>query len=166
MIAGGLLVAETTADLQRDAEEDWADLLGPQPELADVLEASITAATAGHYDRAEALRHGQSREEVAAMLGVTKQAVSAMRRQNRLLALTTGRELVFPDWQFDVQAPSGVLSGIGEVASRFPSGLISLGVWMCSPNPDFDGLTPRRVLLRGELQRVLLALESLTATGW
>lgn len=55
-------------------------------------------------------------QEVADLLGLTRQAVDKRRKAGKLLAVTMGKQWhVFPAWQF---VPSGVLPGVEDVLAR------------------------------------------------
>jgi putative AbiEi antitoxin of type IV toxin-antitoxin system len=94
-----------------------------------------------------------SAEQVAAHLGLSRQAVDKRRRAGRLIGLSLGRRgYAYPAWQF---AEIGTLAGLDEV-------LAALSVrdpWMqaaffLSGDPRLDGATPLDELRRGNVDAV------------
>lgn len=100
-----------------------------------------------------------SAEEVANVLGLTRQAVEKRRNAGNLLAVTTGRHgYRYPAWQF---TKSGVLPGLDDVLKA----LGSHDAWMqaaffVGKNPRLGGATPIERLRSGQLREVLKAAEA------
>ena len=105
-----------------------------------------------------------SAQEVADLLGVSRQAVHKRYRAGRLLALDYGRHgHAYPAWQF---VPDGVLPGLEEVLRA----LSDHDPWMqliffVSENDALDGETPLAALRRSELDAVLRAARLYGAHG-
>ena len=87
--------------------------------------------------------------EVAALLGVTRQAVAKARAEGRLIGLPTGRHAyLYPSWQFD---RAGVLSGLRAVREALgDDDPWTLTAFMVAPNSRLDGDTPLAALRRGD----------------
>lgn len=100
-----------------------------------------------------------SADQVADILGITRQAVEKRRSAGNLLAVTTGRHgYRYPAWQF---TKSGVLPGLESVLKA----LVCHDAWMqaaffVSKNPRLDDRTPIELLGTGELSEVLKAAEA------
>lgn len=101
----------------------------------------------------------------AALGGVTKQAVSQRMTAGRLLGLRlapdwSGRErLVYPVWQFRdsvLRALPAVLRAAGYTVDRRVTGW-TIAAWLTSPDPEFNGMTPLKLLETGHADRVLSA---------
>jgi hypothetical protein len=97
-----------------------------------------------------------SAEQVASVLGLTRQAVDKRRRAGKLIGLNTGRRgYAYPTWQFD---QGGVLRGLEEVVA-------SLNVhdpWMqaaffLSGDPRLEGARPLDELRKGNVAAVMRA---------
>ena len=101
-----------------------------------------------------------SSQQVAELLGISRQAVDKRRASNQLLALTQGRRgYCYPRFQF---AEDRTIKGLEEVLAQ----LKSLDPWMqmvffTSPNERLDGMTPIDSLPRGLVNEVAKA-----ATGF
>jgi hypothetical protein len=98
-------------------------------------------------------------EQVAEILGITRQAVEKRRRAGKLIALTVGRHgYRYPVWQF---TKTGVLPGFEDVLAA----LASYDEWMqtaffVSENPRLGDHTPLEMLKAGKLDWVLNAAEA------
>jgi hypothetical protein len=97
-----------------------------------------------------------SSQEVAELLGISRQAVDKRRASNQLLALTQGRRgYSYPRFQFE---EGKTIEGLQEVLAE----LKALDPWMqmvffTSPHERLDGKTPIQHLQKGLVKEVLLA---------
>jgi hypothetical protein len=97
-----------------------------------------------------------SSEQVAEVLGISRQAVDKRRSSNQLLALTQGRRgYSYPSFQFE---DGKTISGLEEVLGQ----LRSLDPWMqmvffTSPNERLGGKTPIESLQKGLVEDVMHA---------
>ena len=95
-------------------------------------------------------------EQVATLLGISRQAVDKRRGSNQLLALTQGkRGYSYPSFQFE---DGKVVQGLQDVLKE----LASLDPWMqlaffTSPNERLDGKSPIRALRSGNVGDVVRA---------
>jgi hypothetical protein len=98
-------------------------------------------------------------EQVAGVLGISRQAVEKRRSAGNLLALTTGRHgYRYPTWQF---TKSGVIPGFDNVLAV----LDRYDPWMQAAfflgnNPRLNNQRPLDVLQSGELSAVLKAADA------
>lgn len=99
-----------------------------------------------------------SAEQVAGILGVTRQAVDKRRRAGKLLGLTTGRYgYRYPAWQF---TDSGVVPGLQDVlAVLAPHDEWMQAAFLVGENPRLDGRKPIDLLNAGKSDAVLYAAE-------
>jgi hypothetical protein len=97
-------------------------------------------------------------EEVANILGITRQAVDKRRRAGKLLGLTTGRYgFRYPVWQF---TESGVVPGLQAVlAVLAPHDEWMQAAFFVGEHPRLGGKKPIDLLKDGKLERVLDAAE-------
>jgi len=96
--------------------------------------------------------------EVAAMLGVTRQAVHGRYRRGSILGLPQGdTEILYPACQFTREGQ--VISGLGEVLAAFgvQNPWTQLAVLM-APSPAAGGNTPLHSLAAGDRQGALMAV--------
>jgi hypothetical protein len=103
-------------------------------------------------------------EEVAAHLGVTRQAVNKRRAVGRLLAVPTGRKgLQYPSWQF---TEGGVLPGLEGVLQA----LEGLDAWsqirfFLTGDARLGGARPLDELRDGRVERVIRAAQAFGEHG-
>ena len=97
-----------------------------------------------------------SSEQVAEVLGISRQAVDKRRSSHQLLALTQGRRgYSYPSFQFE---DGKTITGLEDVLAE----LKALDPWMqmvffTSPNERLDGKTPIETLQNGLLEEVTSA---------
>lgn len=105
-------------------------------------------------------------QEVADLLGVSRQAVDLRRANGKLLAIDLGtRKNLYPRWQF---TDEGILAGLEETLAVLSTGKHS--PWAClrfflSGNLRLDGDRPLDRLRRGELAPVLVAAKMFDTHG-
>jgi hypothetical protein len=138
----------------------WGEVPSPQRLAAarEVGERARETALAGALDGA------LTREQTAARLGVTPQAVSERMKAAKLTAIRRGREWRFPVWQF---SDDDVLPGLAELIAAWPSTPLALSTWATKPAFDLDGRAPAQELSRpGGAKRVLDLAEAISAAAW
>jgi hypothetical protein len=158
----GVPTALTGDALQEPSELHAA--WGPEPSEAEVIEAHVAAEFAEKEALEAALDGALTREEAAARLGVSSQAVSERRKTGKLIGLERGREWRFPAWQF---YEAGTLPALAELIVAWPGSSLSLSRWATTASVDLDGRPPAQELRRrGGPERVLAVVEALSAAAW
>ena len=118
----------------------------------------------GKRQLVEAAGGALSAQDVAELLGITRQAVDKRRAQNQLIALTQGRRgYIYPSFQFE---DGSTLSGLGDVIEE----LKSFDPWMqlaffVNANDRLSGKTPATALRAGKQSEVLRAARSYGEQG-
>jgi hypothetical protein len=141
-----------------------AELWGPAPSGAELADARRVAQRAQREALTGVLAASLSRQEAAALLGISPQAVSKRHAAGALTALSRGRELYFPAWQF---ADGAAVPGLADVIAAYPGSPLALSTWAQAPNADLDRATPAQALnRRGGVERVLEAIESISPSAW
>jgi biotin operon repressor len=98
-------------------------------------------------------------EEVAALLGISRQAVDKRRRQGRLIGLTQGRRgYAYPAWQFEGGRTLANLERVLD-ALRAHDPWMQL-TFFVNANDRLNGHSPLEVLRSGKLEPVLQAAAS------
>lgn len=98
-----------------------------------------------------------SSDEVAKVLGITRQGVDKRRLNGKLIGLPAGRAYVYPAWQF---AEGETLPGLEQVLKH-----LSIRdpwmqtAWMLNGNSRLEGRSPIEVLREGNLELVIDASE-------
>lgn len=158
---------DAVAAAARPVAEELDDTLwGAQPPGLEVLAGAVA-----NLRRQFAVRHrleeqSLSRADAAELLRVSQQAVTDALESHRLLGFKRGRSWCIPAWQFSADTQNGVLPGLTELADVFPGGVIALSSWVVSAPPDLNGLSPRDLLEKGEVEAVVGLAGTLTAAGW
>jgi hypothetical protein len=142
---------------QPDAASLTPDVWGRAPGSATLRAAAAANLALGVDRRKAVVRDSLTRREVAAVLGKSEQAVSAMLERGALLGLKEGREWRIPTWQLEPDRPTGVLPGLRELSRAYRDGVVSLSGWVEREHPDLNGLTPRLALARDRIDEVVAA---------
>ena len=138
-------------------------LWGEEPTEADLAHARADTDRAREAALRRTLSDALTREQVAARLGISAQAVSKRASGDHLVALRYGGRWWYPRWQF---TDDDVLPELDELAERFPSAL-SLTTWVTTPFADLDGLTPVEMLRRrGGRKRVFRLAQAISPEAW
>jgi hypothetical protein len=139
------------------------NLWGREPTEADLARAHANADRAREAALRRTLSDALTRDEVAARLGISTQAVSKRTSGDQLVALRYGGRWWYPRWQF---TDDDVVPEVHDLVERFPSAL-ALTTWVTTPFADLDGVTPAAMLQRrGGQQRVLRLAEATSAEAW
>jgi hypothetical protein len=133
----------------------------------------VTAVTAVLADlsqqfaqRQQLAEDGITRDATAELLGITAQSVTAKLAARKLVGIKLGREWRLPTWQFDPDAPTGVLPDLNTLQAVFPGGPVTLSQWMLRAQPDFDGRSAREEMIIHGSAPVIELAQVLTATAW
>jgi hypothetical protein len=93
-------------------------------------------------------------EQVAQIIGISRQAVEKRRQSGKLVAVSTGRHgYLYPAWQFN---ESGTLAGLQDVLAVLePHDEWMKTIFFVSKNPRLGDRTPVEMLKSGKLKQVL-----------
>ncbi len=104
-------------------------------------------------------------EDVAKLLGTTRQTPHDRVLAGSLLAFKEKGQLWFPQWQFDPLAPDSVIAGLSKILSQLDLPDFVKCAWFITPSPALDGESPIDVLRRGDIERVVRLARSVGATA-
>lgn len=150
IIVESLTRQSATIDLQWKKLKPDPDLVGPDFEV--LLQRNETR----KFElRRRLLSDTYSAEDVAKLLGRSKQAVLNRAGARDLLVLNDGNRRRFPMWQFDASTSSGVVEGLAAVLNATGVGDFALASWLTLPNRIFEGQTPVAVLKAGRVDEVV-----------
>lgn len=139
------------------------EIWGPDPLQQDLDAARKHGAQIRHEVLDAALADAWSRDEVAAHLGISPQAVSKQAAGSRLASIKRAGQHHFPSWQF---TDDGVVVGVFDLTKAFVSP-IALTSWVTTPSVDLGGQTPAEELrTRHGLDRVRELLVSVGPAAW
>ncbi|MEE8524502.1 MAG: helix-turn-helix domain-containing protein [Thermoanaerobaculia bacterium] len=124
-------------------------------EPLDAFRALYGAAEDSQGIRRQILRESIRVAEAAELTGRSRQALERQRRQGRLLALRRSNQWLYPRWQFDADAPGGVVSGLAEVLPLLGLSPTGAAFWLSQPRPELDGRAPVELLHQRRTDPVL-----------
>jgi len=101
------------------------------------------------------LKECVSAAEAGVLSGRSRQALERLRRANRLLALRAGNQWRYPRWQFERDAPGGILPGLGDVLSHLHLSPAGAAFWLFQPNDQLGGSPPIELLRRHRPEPVI-----------
>jgi hypothetical protein len=139
---------------------------GSAPDSITVTKAAFSDLRDQFAARRQLSEESISRDGAARLLDVAPQSITAKLAAHKLVGTKVDRQWRLPLWQFDPDAPSGVLPELDVLQSVFPGGVVSLSAWMQREQPEFGGRAPREEMaLRGSEPVIALA-RALTVTAW
>ncbi len=151
------VAAGLTRALESIAPRPGVDPLASVDAPMDVSQ-TVTAVMQGDLEmqaRRRALLHSCVNAAVAsARIGRSRQALERLRREGRALALRVGNQWRYPDWQFDPDAPGGVVPGLGDVLTHLRLSPFGVALWLTQPAARLGNRPPIEALQRHERERV------------
>jgi hypothetical protein len=131
-----------------------AEVDGPF-DAADAAESVALAEVEAQAARDLILRECISVGDAADLTGRSRQALERLRRAGRLLALRTGAQWRYPRWQFDPDAPGGVLPSLDEVLRELALSPVGAAFWLLQPAARLSGHPPIELLRRRRSEPVV-----------
>jgi hypothetical protein len=181
------LAARTLQDTERELAERRAEIerqldetAGPLESIGDVFAAEVRTLLGDDLPGPEVVRRAArlavaeqaweqrlgallETRQVTGLLGVSRQRVSTLAREHRLIALSEGGRLRFPAWQFALRDP-GERESLAAAHHRLvdDGGLSawSAASWLNAGHPELDGKAPVEFVRDGgDRALVVLAAE-------
>jgi len=103
--------------------------------------------------------------EVANLLGTTRQTPHDRVTAGTLLAVKDKGQLWFPMWQFDPEAPDRIVQGLPEVLQALAVPDVAKANWLTAANAIFEGRSPLEALKAGEVVRVVTGARAVGAAA-
>ncbi len=148
-------LSETLESLRQIRERDPLAEVDSPLEPLDAFQALHGATEDSQDIRRQILEDSISVAEAAELTGRSRQALERQRRQGRLLALRVGNRWQYPRWQFDVDAPGGVVPGLAEVLPLLGLSPTGSAFWLSQSRPELDGKAPVTLLHQRRAEPVL-----------
>lgn len=140
--------------LQELSIEAAAELWGDEPELRDVVSATIWHQLEATKRTQEAVGRSLSLPEAAARAAIAEEDLLRLAEMRAISTVRTKSDVRMPDWQFD--DAGGLIQGLEPLLRAFPGSAGTLSAWVNREHPDL-GETPRSALLRGRTDAVVYA---------
>jgi helix-turn-helix protein len=136
---------ETFPKTEEEDDDPLADVDDPMsPEEAATAVALAEAKS--QINRQRILKGSLSAAEAAKLIGRSRQTLERLRRDGRLLALREGNQWRYPPWQFEPDAPGGVLPGLEEILRNLHLSPAGAAFWLLKPAERLGGVTPIELL--------------------
>ncbi len=130
-------------------------IAGPPPSPARSAQLEVRALKRYFDERRRLLDGSLSVDQVAALLGTSRQTPHDRAKARTLLAVADGGRWRFPPWQFDANGPHGVIEGLPAVLRALRIGALAAVRWLTRPSAVLDKRTPLAALRAGEVDRVV-----------
>jgi Helix-turn-helix domain len=142
---------KTVQEASNDPFAEVDDPMSPK----EAVEALLWAESEMQANREILLKDSISAAEAAALIGRSRQSIERLRRDHRLLALRAGSQWRYPRWQFEPDAPRGVLPGLEEVIRNLQLSPAGAAFWLLQPAERLGGIPPIELLRRHHPQPVI-----------
>lgn len=139
----------------QEADDDPFAKVDEPMSAAEAAEELALAEVEIQANRESILKDSISAAAAAALTGRSRQAIERLRRTNRLLALRSGNQWRYPRWQFEPDAPGGVLPGLGEALQILDLSPAGAAFWFLQPYGRLGGSPPVELLRRRRPEPVL-----------
>ncbi|MEO6195213.1 MAG: helix-turn-helix domain-containing protein [Thermoanaerobaculia bacterium] len=148
-IVSAIRIAQEAGDDDPLAEVD--DPMSP----AEAVEALLWAESEIQANRETLLKDTVSAADAAKLISRSRQSIERLRREGRLLVLRAGNQWRYPRWQFEPDAPGGVLPGLEEVLRNLQLSPAAAAFWLLQPAERLDGIAPIELLRRHRPEPVI-----------
>ncbi|PYQ61004.1 MAG: hypothetical protein DMF53_15920 [Acidobacteria bacterium] len=139
----------------QDASSDPLAEVDDPMSTSEAVEALLWAEGEIQLNRQILLEDSISAAEAAELTGRSRQILERLRRDSRLLALRVGSQWRYPRWQFEPDAPGGILPGLEEVIRSLHLSPAGTASWLLQPTEGLGGLPPIELLRRRRPEPVI-----------
>jgi len=123
-----------------------------QPEVVSTL--AMLRGLAGRQELLRAAGGTLTSQQVAKLLGVSRQAIYKKTKNNELLALSSGRRgNVYPAFQFTKKGK--ILEGLDQVVKAINEDPWQILIFLLEPQADLGNQTPIEALRQGKTEKVV-----------
>jgi hypothetical protein len=106
------------------------------------------AETEAQAHRELLLKDSVSAAEAAILTGHSQLSIEELRKAGNLLALQAGNQWLYPRWQFEPDAPGGVLPRLEDVLRHLHLSSAGAAFWLLQPSERLGGASPIQLLRR------------------
>jgi hypothetical protein len=137
------------------APEDPLAIVDDSLDAADAAENIALAEMESQALREAILKDCIDAVEAGRLTSRSRQALERLRRDGRLLALRVGPRWRYPRWQFDPDAPGGIVPGIADVLRELSLSPTAAAFWLLQPSEGLGGHPPIEWLRRHRPEPVI-----------
>lgn len=147
----------TAKRLDTDTDDPDDPLAGVDEPMspAEAAQELVLAEMEARRNRELVLEDAVNSTEAAALIHRSRQAIERLRRAGRLLALREGNQWRYPRWQFEPDAPGGVLPRLEEVLRELDLSPTGAALWLLLPAERFGRSRPIDLLRRHQPEPVI-----------
>lgn len=139
----------------QDASSDPLAEVDDPMSTSEAVESLLLAEGEIQLNRQILLEDSISAAEAAELTGRSRQILERLRRDSRLLALRVGSQWRYPRWQFEPDAPGGILPGLEEVIRSLHLSPAGTALWLLQPSERLGELPPIELLRRHRPEPVI-----------
>lgn len=155
--------------LEQCGEEDTKNILQSISSILDSAGPDTDTFQIKNEIRAESLRwvvfkDTISSDEVGTYIHRSRPVVHKMKKEERLLAISNGRSLRFPTWQFDSSSEDGLVPHFATVLNAMDASSFRKALWFITKNQHLNKQRPIDVLRAGKLKSVLREARTIVAS--
>lgn len=154
------LLKTELAEAPKAAVED--DFFGYGFSPAQKADMRLRALRQAFAVRRRLLENSLATPQVCELLEVSSQTPHDRREAGTLLGIKENGVWRYPDWQFDMGGPDGVIEGLPEILRALRMGPLGKMRWLSEPH-DLFGRSPIEELRVGNRERVLYEAERANA---
>lgn len=136
---------ETFPKTEEEDEDPLAEVDDPMSPEEGAAAVALAEAKS-QINRQRILKGALSAAEAAKLIGRSRQTLERLRRDGRLLALREGNQWRYPPWQFEPDAPGGVLPGLEEILRNLHLSPAGAAFWLLKPAERLGGVPPIELL--------------------
>jgi hypothetical protein len=129
---------------------------------AEAAEALGAAESEARAARETVLRDCIDVAQAAQVAGRSRKTLERMRRAGRLLAVHTGRQWLYPRWQFEPTTSNRLLEGFEDVLRRLELSPMGTAFWLLQPSDRLGGRSPLEMLRHNQSGPVLQLAKELS----
>ena len=141
-------------DTHDDPEDPLAGVDEPMSP-AEAAEELVLAEMEAQRNRELVLKDSVNSAEAAVLTRRSRQAIERLRRAGRILALREGSQWRYPRWQFEPDAPGGVIPRLDEVLRELDLSPAGAALWLLLPAERFGRSRPLDLLRRHQPEPVI-----------
>jgi Helix-turn-helix domain len=139
----------------REATHDPLAEFDEPMDAGEAAQVVALAETESQAHREAVLKQCIGAAEAAELVGRSRQVLERLRREGRLLALRKGNQWRYPKWQFDTDAPGGIVPGLEEVLRTLDLSPMGTAFWLLEPYDRLGGSPPIELLRRHRAEPVI-----------
>lgn len=150
-----MIVTAKRLDTDIDDPDDPLARVDEPMSAAEAAQELVLAEREAQRNRELVLEDSVNSTEAAALTHRSRQVIEGLRRAGRLLALWEGNQWRYPRWQFEPEAPGGVIPRLDEVLRELDLSPAGAALWLLLPAERLGMSRPIDLLRRHQPESVI-----------